>query len=325
MPQSYSTAKSMPWRFNPYPPRILPPSKPIRPQPTFTYDRIPSPSPTFRPYATSKQTWSSCIPPDFNNLRCPLEDSDDEKMWPTNHMDYRNSTAGLTRSSLEDETTIGSVATYTNEEKYHSDIEYQSGAKLTQIEVTSGAKLTNEQTCKEAKLIHIDVTSEANLTQEQTCKIDFHEPEIPAGAKVADQEDVYTFTKLDSNENDALLRGNSVEKCQWDLNWRDPDLPTAEEDYVQRTSRNDRLRADLSTAEEDYVQRTSRNDRLRAKMELLLLGLADRCPSMDARALDLLTLSMENFSIAVQHMEREQSLRGASTGRGRQDENLLVG
>jgi len=301
MPQSFSTAKPMPWRFNPYPPRIVPTAKRARLQHTFTYDRIPSPSPTFLPYAPNKQNWSSCIAPEFENLQFQLDESDEEKIWSTNQTDYDNSPASQTRSSMEDETTVGSV-TYAYDEKFDGDYDIYSRAKLilekncdmefndrvnlgVKVQTTTGSVTYT----KEEKYDADDVESRARLMHENWGN-EYNDRLRVAGVKVPVQEEVHVLAESNSNsgQNDKMLSDDNVKKSEKEVKWGDKNLNSKKNDSVQKSSRRNQIRA--------------------AKMELLLLGLADRCSSMDARALDLLTLSLENFSLAVQRMEREQSL-----------------
>jgi len=304
MPQSFTTARPMPWRFNPYPPRIVQPNKRSRPQRTFTYDRIPSPSPTFLPYAPSKENWTSCLAPKFDILQCDLDESDDEKIWSTNQPDYHDSPASQTRSSMEDETTAGSI-TYGRDEKFDGDYDLWSRAKLIDkqnydivfndrlnlAEVQVPTSVGSVTYTKDEKYdAGYDVASRAKRIYDE-CRIEFNDHLKVAGAKVPITENVHALaeSKPNSRKNDVMLPQDNVEnKSEREVMWGDKNLNSKKNDSVENSSTRNQLRA--------------------AKMELLLLGLADRCSSMDARALDLLTESLENFSIAVQRMEREQSL-----------------
>lgn len=304
MPQSFSTARPMPWRFNPYPPRIVQPNKRSRPQRTFTYDRIPSPSPTFLPYAPSKQNWTPCLAQEFEISQFELDESDDEKIWSTNQPDYHDSPASQTRSSMEDETTAGSI-TYTREEKFDGDYDIWSRAKLIDkqnydivfndslnlAEVKVPTKVGSVTYTKEEKYDGgYGLLSRAKMIYEDS-RIEFNDRLKVAGVKVPVTENVHGSAESNSNSGrkDVMLPQENVEnKSEREVMWGDKNLHSKKNDSVQNSSKKNQLRA--------------------AKMELLLLGLADRCSSMDARALDLLTVSLENFSIAVQRMEREQSL-----------------
>jgi len=304
MPQSFSTARPMPWRFNPYPPRIVQPNKRSRLERTFTYDRIPSPSPTFLPYAARKQNWTPCLAPKFEISQSDLDESEDEKIWSTNQPDYHDSPASQTRSSMEDETTAGSI-TWGRDEKFDGDYDVWSRAKLIDkqnydivfndrlnvAEVKVPTTVGSITYAKEEKYdAGYGVASRAKMIYDN-CRTEFNDGLKVAGAKVPITENVHALPESNSNlrENDEMLPQDNVEnKPEREVMWGDKNLNSKKNDSVENSSTRNQLRA--------------------AKMELLLLGLADRCSSMDARALDLLTVSLENFSIAVQRMEREQSL-----------------